>query len=117
MVQNAWYSNGPPSHLALPFEYQTSILSGISMNPVFGIQMVLFLFQMKLAQVLMTSGQKRRLVFRDLEEPSIQLDQTFNGFVMNRTPICQAQDIKTFWKLSKDSVANPLTKVMTKTYF
>ena len=29
------YSNGPPSHVTLPFEYQTPILSGIQMNPVF----------------------------------------------------------------------------------
>ena len=72
---------------------------------------------MKLAQVLMTSGQKRRLVFRDFEEGSIELDQTFKGFLTNRKAICEAQDIKTFWKLSKDCVANPLTKVMTKTYF
>ena len=40
MVQNVRYSNGPPSHLTLPFEYQTCILSGESGIQVFGIQMV-----------------------------------------------------------------------------
>ena len=35
MVQNVWYTNGPPSHLTLPFEYRTLILSGIQMNLVF----------------------------------------------------------------------------------
>ena len=34
-VQNVQYSNGPPSHMTLPFEYRTSILSSIQMNPVF----------------------------------------------------------------------------------
>ena len=37
MVQNVRYSNGPPSHVTLPFEYRILILSGIQ---VFGIQMV-----------------------------------------------------------------------------
>ena len=42
MVQNVRYSNGPPSHVTLPFEYGTPILpysdeSGIQ---VFGIKMV-----------------------------------------------------------------------------
>ena len=37
MVQNVKYFNGPPSHVTLPFEYRTPILSGIHM---FGIQMV-----------------------------------------------------------------------------
>ena len=40
MVQNVRYSNGPPSHVTLPFEYRTPILPGIQMNLVFGIQMV-----------------------------------------------------------------------------
>ena len=40
MVQNVLYSNGQPSHVALPFEYWPSILSSIQMNRVFGIQMV-----------------------------------------------------------------------------
>ena len=35
MVQNVWFSNGPPRHATLPFEYQTHILSGIQMNLVF----------------------------------------------------------------------------------
>ena len=29
MVQNILYSNGPPSHVTLPFEYRILILSGI----------------------------------------------------------------------------------------
>ena len=37
MVQNVRYTNGLPSHMILPFEYRTPILSGIQ---VFGIQMV-----------------------------------------------------------------------------
>ena len=37
MFQNVHYLNGPPSHVTLPFEYQTPLLSGIQ---VFGIQMV-----------------------------------------------------------------------------
>ena len=37
MVQNVWYSNGLPSHMTLPFEYRTPILS---VNQVMGIQMV-----------------------------------------------------------------------------
>ena len=37
MVQNVPYWNGPPSHMTLPFEYQTSLLSGIR---VFSIQIV-----------------------------------------------------------------------------
>ena len=37
MVQNVQYSNGPPSHVTLPFECRTPILSCIQ---VFGIQMV-----------------------------------------------------------------------------
>ena len=36
-VQNVWYSTGLPSHVTLPFEYLTPILSSIQ---VFGIQMV-----------------------------------------------------------------------------
>ena len=35
MVQNVRYSNGPPSHVTLPFEYRTPILSVIQMNPGF----------------------------------------------------------------------------------
>ena len=35
MVQNVLYLSGPPSHVTLPFEYSTPILSGIQMNPVF----------------------------------------------------------------------------------
>ena len=35
MVQNVQYLNGPPSHVTLPFEYLTPILSGIQMNLVF----------------------------------------------------------------------------------
>ena len=35
MVQNVRYLNDPPSHMTFPFEYQTPILSGIQMNPVF----------------------------------------------------------------------------------
>ena len=35
MVQNVQYSNSPPSHVTLPFEYRTHILSGIQLNPVF----------------------------------------------------------------------------------
>ena len=35
MVQNVWYSNGPPSHVTLTFEYPTPILSGMQMNLVF----------------------------------------------------------------------------------
>ena len=45
IVQNVWYLNGLPSHVTLPFEYRTPILSGIQMNPVFrcsvSIQMVM----------------------------------------------------------------------------
>ena len=37
LVQNVLYSNGPPSHVTLPCEYRTPILSGIQ---VFGIQIV-----------------------------------------------------------------------------
>ena len=37
MVQNVRYSNGPPSHMTLPFEYRTPVLSSIQ---VFSIQMV-----------------------------------------------------------------------------
>ena len=37
MVQNVQNSNGPPSHMALPFEYRTLILSCIQ---VFDNQMV-----------------------------------------------------------------------------
>ena len=37
MVQNVQYSNGWPSHMTLPFEYRTLILSGIQLS---GIQMV-----------------------------------------------------------------------------
>ena len=37
MVQNVRYSNSPPSHVTLPFEYRTPTQSGIQ---VFGIQMV-----------------------------------------------------------------------------
>ena len=37
LVQNVCYSNGLSSHVTLPFEYRTPILSGIQ---VFGIQMV-----------------------------------------------------------------------------
>ena len=37
MVQIVWYLNGLPSHVTLPFEYCTPILSGIQ---VFSIQMV-----------------------------------------------------------------------------
>ena len=38
MVKNVWYySNGPPNHMTLPFEYRTPILPGIQ---VFDIQMV-----------------------------------------------------------------------------
>ena len=37
MVPNVGYSNSPPSHVTLPFEYRTPILSGIQ---VLGIQMV-----------------------------------------------------------------------------
>ena len=35
MVQNARYWNGPPSHVTLPFEYLTPLLSSIKLNPVF----------------------------------------------------------------------------------
>ena len=35
MVQNVRYLNGPPSHVASPFEYRTQILSSIQMNMVF----------------------------------------------------------------------------------
>ena len=35
MVQNFRYSNGPPSHVTLPFEYRPPILFSIQMNPVF----------------------------------------------------------------------------------
>ena len=35
MAQNVWYWLGPPIHVTLPFEYQTTILSSIH---VFGIQ-------------------------------------------------------------------------------
>ena len=35
MVQNVRYSNGLPSHVPLPFEYWTLILSSIQMNPFF----------------------------------------------------------------------------------
>ena len=35
MVQNVRYSNGLPSLVILPFEYQTPILSSIQMNLVF----------------------------------------------------------------------------------
>ena len=35
MVQNVWNLNGAPSHVTLPFEYQTPKLSSIQMNPVF----------------------------------------------------------------------------------
>ena len=34
MVQNVQYSNGPPSHVTLPFEPQTLILSSIQMVTV-----------------------------------------------------------------------------------
>ena len=37
MVQNVRYLNGLPSHKTIPFEYRTSILSGIQ---VLGIQLV-----------------------------------------------------------------------------
>ena len=40
MVQNVLYLNDLPSHVTLPFEYWTPILSGIQMNQVFSIQMV-----------------------------------------------------------------------------
>ena len=36
MVQNGRYSNGQPSHMTLPFEYQTHQVSCILLNPVFG---------------------------------------------------------------------------------
>ena len=35
MVQNVWYLNGQPSHVTLPFEYWTPILSIIQINLVF----------------------------------------------------------------------------------
>ena len=35
MVQNVRYSNVPPSHVTLPFEYRTPILFSIQMNLVF----------------------------------------------------------------------------------
>ena len=35
IVLDVQYLNGPPSHVTLPFEYWTSILSGIQMNPIF----------------------------------------------------------------------------------
>ena len=35
MVQNVWYLNGPPSHVALPFEYGTLKLFSIQIIPVF----------------------------------------------------------------------------------
>ena len=37
MVQDICYSNGPPSHTTLPFEYRTPIMSGIQVS---GIEMV-----------------------------------------------------------------------------
>ena len=43
MVQNDWYSKGLPSHVTLPCEYQTPILSGDSDESgiqVFSIQMI-----------------------------------------------------------------------------
>ena len=41
MDQNVRYSNGPLRQVTLPFEYGTPILSGIQMNQVFSIQMVI----------------------------------------------------------------------------
>ena len=43
MVSNVRCSNGPPSHVTLPFEYQTSILSGIQVIILVDIQVGIIL--------------------------------------------------------------------------
>jgi len=47
----------------------------------------------------------------------VQLNPTFNGFAMNRTQLVIAEDIRTFWRLSKDVDKNPLNKILTQTFF
>ena len=42
VVQNVGYSNGPQSHMTLPFEYQTPIQSNIQMN--LALRWLLYLF-------------------------------------------------------------------------
>ena len=41
------YMKCPPSRVTLPFEYWTPILSGIQMNPVFGILVVTVIYSDK----------------------------------------------------------------------
>ena len=54
VVQNVWYSNGPPSHVTLTFEYRTPILSDIQMNPVFRCLVFRWLLYMQKLQMLTT---------------------------------------------------------------
>ena len=67
MVQNFWYLNGPPSHMTLPFEYQTPILSSIQ---VFGIQMDTVLYFLLISfQTLAKSLLPKKTFF--YEKPEI----------------------------------------------
>ncbi len=47
----------------------------------------------------------------------VQLNPTFNGFAMNRTQQVIAEDIRTFWRFSKDVDKNPLKKILSQTFF
>ena len=47
----------------------------------------------------------------------VKLTPLFNGFSMNRTKLIAAEDIRTFWRFSKDVAKNPLNKILTQTFF
>jgi len=74
---------------------------------------------MKQAHAFM-SGKKPKLDSRREKSGDfklVNLNQPFNGFAMNRTKLIAAEDIRTFWRFSKDVDKNPLNKILTQTFF
>ena len=66
---------------------------------------------------LLETEKRVRLVHRDCRDPAILIDPTFKGFEIERQTIVEGQDIKTYWSLSKKSATNPISKILSKTYF